>query len=648
MKSKTLTPIIVMLFMISFVSANIQTVSLSPSSVDLCGDYSNYVTLSATGVTNQLNTTLTDVKAKLMIIGNSGLAHITNQEVNIGNIAPLSASTITPSWTIQCSNPNGGVYSAYIDYSTTNPLTATSLGQAESTIIVHQVEPLEVNVSVIEGQSTVVDDELPPVISDNTPTIDVDTNRDSICKGSLDHDEAFDDMDFIFFGTQKIHEYTFTSPLSEGLHEVYVKCKDSFDFTMQISTTIMFIVDTSNPEIEVVNPKSSITQDFVDFRIKTNEKSTCKYSDDDESFGNMISFEENNETYFSSTLTNLEVGDNKYYIKCRDIVGNEHSLDYTIEVELPPTAIISVDVEPPLKAGTYEVTVLPSKNLRSIPTLSYSFTDSPTFSRYVSLEKSGSNLYVGYMILEDYENDKIGVFSYSGVDINGIKGNEITDGATFLIDTSKPIEITSIEATSDVLGDITLRWFYDLEDVKEFNIYRSVSSNTDYIHYYTKTFDDIYIDDDVENGITYYYRVAPVDFAGNIGSLSRTVSALSTKKSSPNFIVEETEQNMDPPKFSTLKRYNDTLKIIERLLIDLDWAESNIKEKRTSEKIIDDLNLLKQIQDSTDDISKLKNQLNAINPNDETDKGLISTLGKAETIISTIEKTTPQKLDVTT
>ncbi|MBT4351177.1 hypothetical protein HOD20_01485, partial [archaeon] len=159
---------------------------------------------------------------------------------------------------------------------------------------------------------------------------------------------------------------------------------------------------------------------------------------------------------------------------------------------------------------------------------------------------------------------------------------------------------------------------------------------------------DIYIDDDVENGITYYYRVAPVDFAGNIGSLSRTVSALSTKKSSPNFIVEETEQNMDPPKFSTLKRYNDTLKIIERLLIDLDWAESNIKEKRTSEKIIDDLNLLKQIQDSTDDISKLKNQLNAINPNDETDKGLISTLGKAETIISTIEKTTPQKLDVTT
>ena len=46
-----------------------------------------------------------------------------------------------------------------------------------------------------------------PIISDNTPTIEVNTNKNAICKGSLDVDEAYENMDFIFYGTQKEHDY---------------------------------------------------------------------------------------------------------------------------------------------------------------------------------------------------------------------------------------------------------------------------------------------------------------------------------------------------------------------------------------------------------------------------------------------------------
>jgi hypothetical protein len=89
------------------------------------------------------------------------------------------------------------------------------------------------------------------------------------------------------------------------------------------------------------------------------------------------------------------------------------------------------------------------------------------------------------------------------------------------------------------------------------------------------------------------------------------------------------------------------MKLIDRLLIDLDWAESNIKEKKTQEKIIEDLNLLKGIQDSQMAISKLKTQMLGISLKTETDKSLADLLTKTENLVSTTEKTTPQNVQVT-
>ena len=75
----------------------------------------------------------------------------------------------------------------------------------------------------------------PPVVFNGTPTGDVpfdnppiyiNTDEDAVCKGSIDEDETFAEMDFNFISTGTFHKYRITTPLSQGNHTVFVRCKD--------------------------------------------------------------------------------------------------------------------------------------------------------------------------------------------------------------------------------------------------------------------------------------------------------------------------------------------------------------------------------------------------------------------------------------
>ena len=101
--------IFVLLLPVVLSTGSIQTLNLDPGSVDLCGTYSQYVTITALNITNKVNTTLTSVNAKLYLTGNPGLNFITARTINLGNIAPLSQSAISPTWTLQCSSPVSGL-----------------------------------------------------------------------------------------------------------------------------------------------------------------------------------------------------------------------------------------------------------------------------------------------------------------------------------------------------------------------------------------------------------------------------------------------------------------------------------------------------------------------------------------------------------
>jgi hypothetical protein len=78
-------------------------------------------------------------------------------------------------------------------------------------------------------------DVIPPIAFNGTPVGDipfdnppiyVSTNEDAVCKGSIDKDETFAEMDFHFISTGTSHKYRITTPLSQGEHTVYVRCRD--------------------------------------------------------------------------------------------------------------------------------------------------------------------------------------------------------------------------------------------------------------------------------------------------------------------------------------------------------------------------------------------------------------------------------------
>ena len=73
-----------------FALGSISTNKLIPEEVQLCGDYDQYSTLTASGIENQENLTLTSVEATLYISGESGLSFVSPQNINIGDLDPLS------------------------------------------------------------------------------------------------------------------------------------------------------------------------------------------------------------------------------------------------------------------------------------------------------------------------------------------------------------------------------------------------------------------------------------------------------------------------------------------------------------------------------------------------------------------------------
>ena len=117
-----------------------------------------------------------------------------------------------------------------------------------------------------------------------------------------------------------------------------------------------------------------------------------------------------------------------------------------------------------------------------------------------------------------------------------------SDVSEQLTDSSLPVELSSFTATA---GDdqVTLRWNTESElENLGFNIYRSTNSNVKFLmindqlipgsgnsstkHKYE--FIDLY----VKNGITYWYKLEDVDFAGN-KKLHKTVSTTPLKSATP-------------------------------------------------------------------------------------------------------------------
>ena len=107
------------------------------------------------------------------------------------------------------------------------------------------------------GVSTSSPDTTPPVPFNGQPTtvldyptveLDVETDEDAVCKGSIDTDEDYGDMDFTFVGSGIHHHYISNEILGNGTHNVYVRCEDKSGNIATTSYIWGFEIDLGSPK----------------------------------------------------------------------------------------------------------------------------------------------------------------------------------------------------------------------------------------------------------------------------------------------------------------------------------------------------------------------------------------------------------------
>jgi hypothetical protein len=216
-------------------------------------------------------------------------------------------------------------------------------------------------------------------------------------------------------------------------------------------------------------------------------------------------------------------GSYTYFVRCIDVNGNVMSSPTIISFlnNVPPSAEIIIDGDEPLRADTYRLTLRSSVPLSGIPTLTYNLQESGK-QQQVALTGE-DDTWNGFVIIPPGIADTVVGFSFSGTSLQGVKGTQITEGSLFTIDAKPPaaIDALSLENTST---QIKLKWFSaNVEDRTAYNIYRADHEGVSYTDYYASTRLTEYSDTHPSGARYFYYRVAPVDDAGNIGPLSMEV-----------------------------------------------------------------------------------------------------------------------------
>jgi len=255
------------------------------------------------------------------------------------------------------------------------------------------------------------------------------------------------------------------------------------------------------------------------------------------------------------------------------------------------------------------------------------------------------------MIITSNNDNKVGTFYFTGADYLGTKGEIITEGKIFLVDTLKPNVPINLEPLLTSDGNVRLRWYYDGEPIDEFRIYRAISQDVGYIDFYGSTNNNTqFVDESTTNRVTYYYKVNAVDNAGNIGPLSEEVYITAIKEGQKEVIENITPITQPEPKLlppNLVVNVNDMIKKFDVLEIDLKEIESQFKDSESEKKeLIDTLGLITEIDKTKDIIGSSKNQLENLKLEYKAPSELDSELSKFDLEIKMIRQTMPKEVEL--
>lgn len=453
----------------------------------------------------------------------------------------------------------------------------------------------------------------PPIVLESKPdgmqqnsivTLKVVTNEDAICKfDTVDRD--YNSMSYMFEQTNTLHIETWQ--LEDGDYSYFVRCIDNESNAMQTSKKINFVVDTKGPNVVYSSPKFTVTKNNVNLQVRTDEDATCRYSTAYTGYEFMTNFEVSDNKDHYRQINTLSAGNHVYYIQCVDEYNNYGDVyEMIFTVNLPPTVSIQLSTPSPVTAGTIGVNVISSEDLKVAPDLTYTLDGGEDIK--VPLTGSGS-IYSGYMIIDHVNDNMVGEFEVVATDVGDVQGTKITSGNTFVVQTKILPKIKYLTTISQEDGDIELEWYLDKDrsDAKYYNIYRSESSDVTNLDFYESVSTSEFIDRDVEVHKTYYYRIAGVDSAGNVGVLSEIKSATSTDVSKKGLTFDQKQrvtETMDELqsvssdlsdiyydiKLDNFKRFNDALEIAKKSIKkDLDELSEMGDEILTDEELESEL-----------------------------------------------------------
>ncbi|OGJ21276.1 hypothetical protein A3K73_05475 [Candidatus Pacearchaeota archaeon RBG_13_36_9] len=386
---------------------------------------------------------------------------------------------------------------------------------------------------------------------------------------------------------------------------------------------------------------STYTERTIDFssllfKVSTDRDAACRYDTEKGiSYENMDGrFDLTSGKLHEKTFTDLGDGIYKYYVRCKDNISEGAELETAVMVNSLVTSHIVLGEDEPIRDGRYEITLVTSKIVSQAPSLTYSFDGVV----YEPLPLTGSEKnWKGYLIIPKSFGEGVVSFKFKANDLEGREGSEIISGGAYLVDTAKPRTISSITATG-YKGEIKLEWYLDESDIEEYKIYRSTSQNLGGTDFYMAIAESPFHDTAVDDGETYYYRVAGVDEAGNEADLSLEVyaTALLSNRTSSSGLDSRLVGKVD----NFLKELDLTASSVDSIKNSVSLKEG--KEKELFEK----LDLAKEIDGAVSELNALKKDAEKYKLQDLSEEELGNKMSSLEVKLSIIKKKVPESLVV--
>lgn len=413
--------------------------------------------------------------------------------------------------------------------------------------------------------------------------------------------------------------------------------------------TINAEYDFNNSNLKIYG--ETINSNYVLLSVETDKKAKCKYSDSgrDFSFEEGFDLEPNAEKLSHEKVFDtykLENRRNNYYVKCvkeSQLEKGNYSKPSVLEIEFKVDKKVRAKiylpqgVEPPLSSGKHEIELETSEPTQGKPSLSYYLDDGSSHKISLSEVRGEDNIWKGYLIISEDIGDDILSFEFKAEDLRGNEGTEITQNEILEIDTITPDPISDIRAIGKE-GKVKLKWHYGGEDA-DFNIYRSKSRDVDKTDFYEETDDSDFTDTFVEAGKKYYYKVAPIDEAGNEARLSLEVSSTALSENS-----SEEDTGLAQGLRGNVENFiTQTDSLISQISGIKDSTGSLSEDKK---EIFSLLDLEDKLDSAASKTKSLKRNVESYKQQDLTESELDSKLDSAETKLNVIKKSIPEEVSV--